>query len=452
MNKRNMATDLRDSVLAATKKYTKTIKAEERNPAKRQFRMQRMTYERGVFFKEAAYEVMEQAYLMASGDGQYPANARQIMYAARPHIQKETGKDLGDSYFTQTLLPNYIEEFECDWDVVFDARGHFQEPHSYRANSYGLFGVGTLEVRRYLAAHKVPLIVPARLTQVDVKTVGPDGNFGAVLFIEKEGFAPLLERSRIADRFDIAIMSTKGMSVTGARQLVDEMCAEYDIPLLILHDFDKAGFSIAGTLKRDTDRYEFKNYIKVTDLGLSLADVQAMGLQHEYQHHPKADRPVMENNMRLNGANTADIEFMFRDFNNMSSTRRVELNAMTSPEFIEFLERKLVENGVKKIIPDRASLEDVFVQMDKGRQLQAAFAKLEKEFKFEKREVPADIERRIGEILAKDPTLRWDAAVAKIVGGGFDPSTSSGVETSPEISIEQVERMAREVENDGDES
>ncbi len=111
---RNMATDIRDSVLAATKKYTRTVKAEERNPAKRQFRMQRMTYERGMFLKEAAYEVMEQAYLMASGDGQYPANARQIMYAARPYIQKKTGKDLMDNYFTQTLLPSYVEEFECD--------------------------------------------------------------------------------------------------------------------------------------------------------------------------------------------------------------------------------------------------------------------------------------------------------------------------------------------------
>ncbi len=324
--------------------------------------------------------------------------------------------------------------------MVFDARGHFQEPHNYRANSYGLFGVGTLEVRQYLKAHKEPLIVPARLTEVNVETVGPDGSFGAVFFIEKEGFTPLLERSRIADRYDLAIMSTKGMSVTAARSLVDEMCAAYDIPLLILHDFDKAGFSIAGTLQRDTERYVFNNEIEVVDLGLSLADVQAMGLQHEYQHHPKADRRAMESNMSLNGAGKADIEFMFQDFDRMRSTRRVELNAMTSPQFIEFLERKLQENGVKKIIPDRALLEKAFVKMDRGRQLQDAFVKLERDFQFDAREAPADIERRIGEILARDPTLRWDAAVAKVVGG---------TETSPGV---PVERMVREVlEKDGDE-
>jgi hypothetical protein len=72
------------------------------------------------------------------------------------------------------------------------------------------------------------------------------------------------------------------MSVTAARLLADEMCGRHDIPLLLLHDFDKAGFSIAGTLQRDTRRYEFKNDITVVDLGFSLADVEAMGLEGEY--------------------------------------------------------------------------------------------------------------------------------------------------------------------------
>ena len=77
------------------------------------------------------------------------------------------------------------------------------------------------------------------------------------------------------------------MSVVAARVLADEMCSAHDIPLLLLHDFDKAGFSIAGTLQRDTRRYEFQNNITTIDLGLSLSDVEAMGLESEYQHHPK---------------------------------------------------------------------------------------------------------------------------------------------------------------------
>ncbi len=55
---------------------------------------------------------MEQAYLKASANGTLPAHARQIMYAARPYIQTTADRDLGarfDQYFTQQLLPDYIE-------------------------------------------------------------------------------------------------------------------------------------------------------------------------------------------------------------------------------------------------------------------------------------------------------------------------------------------------------
>ena len=54
--------------------------------------------------KDAAYQVMEAAYQKASGNGRYPGNARQIMYAARPLILELTGEDqLNDVYFTQTF-------------------------------------------------------------------------------------------------------------------------------------------------------------------------------------------------------------------------------------------------------------------------------------------------------------------------------------------------------------
>jgi|SRR6516225_9561818 len=95
----------------------------------------RMTRERGVSFKEAAGEIMESAYLKVSGNGEYPANARQIMYAARPHIQKVTGRELNADYFTQTLLPDYLTETGVDWDVVYDARGHFNGPTTAGASA-----------------------------------------------------------------------------------------------------------------------------------------------------------------------------------------------------------------------------------------------------------------------------------------------------------------------------
>src|SRR5215510_4824259 len=102
--------------------------------------------------KAAAWQVMEAAYLKASNQGSLPANARQIMYAARPEIIRLTGNAQPwkhSSRFTQHLLPDFIAEhpeLTAEWDVVYDARGHFREPHTEYA-----FGIGTMEVRRYLS-------------------------------------------------------------------------------------------------------------------------------------------------------------------------------------------------------------------------------------------------------------------------------------------------------------
>src|SRR5580698_2608237 len=104
-----------------------------------------MTTGRSKSVKDAAAEIMESAYMKASGNGTLPANARQIMYAARGYIQERTGKQLESNYFTQTLLPNYVLETGVDWNVIYDARGHFTEPHTDNS-----FGIGTLEVRDYL--------------------------------------------------------------------------------------------------------------------------------------------------------------------------------------------------------------------------------------------------------------------------------------------------------------
>jgi hypothetical protein len=99
-----------------------------------------------------------------------------------------------------------------------------------------------------------------------------DDRYSAVLFIEKEGFNALLARARIAERFDIAIMST-----TAARHLLDRLAPRID-KVLVAHDFDVSGFSIFGTLGSDGRRYRFHNDVHVVDLGLPLSDVEALGL------------------------------------------------------------------------------------------------------------------------------------------------------------------------------
>ena len=197
------------------------------------------------------------------------------------------------------------------------------------------------------------------------------------------------------------------------------MCFEYDIPLLLLHDFDKSGFSIAGTLQRDTRRYEFKNSITTIDLGLGLDDVIEMELESEYQHHPKGDKSALIANLQENGASEEEIEFMFRDFDQLRSTRRVELNAMTSPQFIAFLEGKLREHGVEKIIPEQDLLAEAYAELERGRRLAEAIENLNK-IEIDT-DVPEDLKEQVGEYLKDHPEERWDAALRAIVEAAGDP-------------------------------
>jgi hypothetical protein len=50
-----------------------------------------------------------------------------------------------------------------------------------------------------------PIIEDGKFVGATVKTLGPKGNYGALLYIEKEGFLPLLDEVDLANRFDIAI-------------------------------------------------------------------------------------------------------------------------------------------------------------------------------------------------------------------------------------------------------
>ena len=235
-------------------------------------------------------------------------------------------KELAYGYFSQTLLPDYIEEHGVDWNVVYDARGHFEEPHTNRR-----IGCGTIEVGNYLHAMKEPEIVPAEFSDANIDIIGPSGNISAVLFCEKEGFNPLFKAVNLANRYDLMIISTKGVSVTAARQLIDNICGDHDLPLFVLHDFDVAGFLILGTLQRDTRRYQFSNAFEVIDLGLRLADIA--GLEREPAAATKTSASILRAQLAENGATDAEIDILLSE--------RVELNAMTSDALIAMIERKL---------------------------------------------------------------------------------------------------------------
>jgi hypothetical protein len=360
--------------------------------------------------KDAAWEVMPEAYAKASSSGRYPAHARQVFYAARgPILRLVTEADALDSnYFTQSLLPEYMREHPetGTWDVVFDARGHLTEPHT------GIVvPLGTLDVREYLRSTTdqiEPLAVP-RFAEGHLPTRGPTNRYSAILFIEKEGFLPLFRQVQLAERYDIAIMSTKGMSVTAARQLVDTLCTREGVPLPVVRDFDKAGFSIPYSLKSDTDRYTFTHAIRVVDLGLRLTDVEEWGLESEpvyYKSYP-------EQLLRNRGATEDEIEFLC-GYDRYG--QRVELNAFTSENLIKWIEQKLAENGVKKVIPDAETLEVAYRRAVAIEYTNRELSRIGDEAAkvAAAARVPNDLGDRVAAAFRKHPELPWDRVVADI--------------------------------------
>jgi hypothetical protein len=389
------ADDIKKGLTKSLANFTKQRKLEEKHISAGRWRLSRMTEVRGKFLIEAANEVLEECYMKASDNNRLPATARQIFYVARPLIEEQTDKPLSYAYFSQTLLPNYVNEHGADWDVVYDDRGHFTEPHTKR-----VIGLGTLNVRAYLSRIDRLMFEEADFAPASVKTYGPNGRFGAVLYVEKEGFMPLFKRVKLAERYDIAIMSSKGMSVTAARELVNRICR--DVPLLVLHDFDSAGIIIKDTLENDTRRYSYTSPPNVIDLGLHYRDIT--GLPSELNNSSISDERLSRA-----GLDQDAIDFL--------RTQRVELNAMTPRQLVDFVEAKLKQHGVAKVIPDRKTLAITYQMFADNDRLSEAFEEMKSKLEDESevKAPPKNLEDRVKNLVKQNPDITWHRAVRLII-------------------------------------
>ena len=328
-----------NAVESVTKPWAKHRKAEERGS-----RRPRIQYfSDRVNFTDIAAKILPVAYQHASGNGQYTVSQRQFYYAARDPFREATGREIDSQYFSQTILRQYRNRHNVDWKITADARGMFSIPNgSYEKR----IPVGTIQIDEYLANGRDDIEVDDLNASIPIQwpSMAEGQRYAAVLYIEKEGFEPLLKEAKIAERFDLAILSCKGQSVVAARKLIDNVCSKAGgVPLFVAHDFDKAGFEIADCLTQvsyaaeETDRvaYHFQNEINVTDFGLRLVDVEKYKLVSE----------KCKPNRGTTGMTSKEIEFM-------RSGRRVELNAFTAPQFVEWLESKLQEHLPNRLIPN----------------------------------------------------------------------------------------------------
>ena len=287
----------------------------------------------GKKIKDVVFDHLAEVIDIVSGPERYRFNDRQLFYRLRPIIVAETGKELKLSNWKSILDAYEGENGEIEL-MYREPRGSLIHPHRNET-----FALGTLMVEQY---------------------VRPEWTFNKLLYIEKEGAQEALKQDRWLERHDCAVMSSKGFSTRAARDLIDKL-VEHDEPIEIFcaHDADASGTMIYQTLQEAT-RARGARKIEIVNIGLEPWEAVAMGLEVETVEAGERRKPVAN---YVGGLYDGDDN----DWEEWLQTHRVELNAMTTPELIEWLDDKMEVYGSGKLIPPAEVLEDTFMSLAEER-------------------------------------------------------------------------------------
>ena len=278
--------------------------------------------------KDVVLDHLEEVIEAVSGGAlRYRFNSRQLFYALRPIVKEETDKELQIGNF-QGILDDYEKEHGEIALMYREPRGSITHPHRDET-----IALGTLMVEKY---------------------VRPAWCFNKVLYIEKEGAQEALKQDHWLERHDCAVMSSKGFSTRAARDLIDKLVAHGEpVEVFCAHDADASGTMIYQTPQEET-RARGARKIRIINIGLEPWEAVEMGLEVETIEEKDRRKPVAEY-----------IADHVGDWKGWLQTRRIELNAMTTPQLIEWLDQKMEAFGAGKLIPPAEVLEEDLAQRAK---------------------------------------------------------------------------------------
>jgi hypothetical protein len=296
-----------------------------------------------ITIKDTVRRVLPESYNFASSNGAYPTAPRQLYYVVRPKVLALTGQtEFGYGYFGAHLLPRFLQDhadLTRHWRIHYKARGTLREPHTKR-----IIPLGTAEVAGYLSGWTNGVDLGAigfDMPRWSPRTYGPCNRYSGLIVIEKDGIAELLVAAGVGERSDGAIVGTEGQSVEAELELADHL----QLPVFVLHDFDRTGLTICQNLRRGTWRHRYENPFAVINIGLRLDQVNGL----EFEPITKENlRSVGDDRLHECGATEAEVDFL--------RSRRVELNALTTQQLVELVEGALTAYGIKKMIPDEEGL------------------------------------------------------------------------------------------------
>ena len=351
--------------------------------------------------KDVVLDNLDDAIAKASGDGEYRFNERQLFYKLRPIVQQKTDQELRIGNFKAILTDHEKENGEIP-GMYREPRGSIYHPH--RDDDIPL---GTLTVEEYER---------------------PVWTFNKLVYIEKEGFSEALKEW--PERHDCALLSSKGFTTRAARDLVDKL-AEHDEPVTVfcVTDADAFGTVIYETFQQATKARRARK-IGIVHLGLHPWEAVDAGLEVEEVERGDQRKPVAAYVLEREDGD---------EWERWLQTHRVELNAMTTPEFIAWLDGEMAEHGGKLIPPDDVIVAELEERLES--KVRAAVterilreAGLEDQIaavlKAIERPNAADLKNRIRQLFENNPEREWrdpidEAADDLSAGARHDPARST---------------------------
>lgn len=344
--------------------------------------------------RDVIFSYMEEAIDTVSGNGKHVFSQRQLYYQIRPHVISVLDKGLEYTYFCR-VLTEYENTYGKINGLYRDPRGSLYHPH-----------LGTE--------------LPLGTQQVD-EYERPSWTFNKVLYIEKRGLFPQLIDSKFPERFDCALVTSQGHASRAVKDLFDLLGdSDEEIQFFVIHDADAAGTMIYQTLQDETLSRP-RRRVKIINLGLEPWEAVEMGLQVEEikrKNNSTTKLPVARYLYERSDA---------REWREWMQHNRIELNAMSTPEFLEWLEGKMEKYGAGKIVPPDYVLfdklkeriaEDTKNQLIKRILNESNFEDLlEKEIAKNETEgsiMIGNLQERVAEELANNPVDSWKNPISRI--------------------------------------
>lgn len=279
--------------------------------------------------REAVFAVLPEAYSIATDGERVYVTARDLYYAIRPLYERIEVKDsngsreLDFSYFSQTLLPDY-QRTQSELPLIdYKARGVLYLPHSGAEHPIGDRELRSLQL--------------------------PEWEFDKVLFVEKTGVWETLKQTggkELCRRFDMAVIAGEGYASVAIRKLL-ALLSERGVTIYVWHDADASGYDIARTLSEETQRLPGHS-LEIIDIGLSVADAVASGLQVEHYLRRKSLPEALEERLSEEERRL----FIGEKIDGGWRAGRIEINAIPVKDRVAWLENRLPEARPVGAYPD----------------------------------------------------------------------------------------------------